>query len=45
VIKDKTGVFIGLVKLNEGENVDPAEAEQALNRANLVTFLCFILLP
>jgi hypothetical protein len=27
-----------LVKLNEGENVDPAQAEQALNRVNPVTF-------
>jgi len=27
-----------LIKLNEGENVDPAKAEQALNRVNPVTF-------
>jgi hypothetical protein len=30
VIKDKTGVFIYKVKLNEGENVDPCLVEQAL---------------
>jgi hypothetical protein len=27
-----------LIKLNEGENVDPTGAEQALNRVNPVTF-------
>jgi hypothetical protein len=32
VIKDKTDVFIGLVKLNKVEDVDPFGAEQALNR-------------
>ncbi len=33
VIKDKTDVFIGLVKLNEPENVDPRVVEQALKSA------------
>lgn len=41
--KVKTDVFIGVVKLNEPENVDLRLPGQALNRDRHVTFLCFII--
>ena len=40
VINVKTVVFIGLVKLNDRENVDPAGAEQARKFVLLAFLIC-----